>query len=105
MRNAIRYRGSILLVRCQARKTIFGSADVTPVASLTALALRLRHSRKPIDGWALQHLLCPRRPMNHDPVHPLTRAESEVDAPVVLAGESRSPVNDSALGQIARLEY
>src|SRR6185503_16111146 len=83
---------------------IFGSADVSPVASLT-LALRLCHGGEGIDNWALQHLLRSRRPVNHDAVDPLARAKSEVNAPVVLAGESGSAVDDATLGEIARLEH
>src|SRR3954470_11519735 len=83
---------------------MFPSAVVARVASLKSSALRLGDGDDPVYGRTGYHLLHPRRPLDDHAIHPLVGAESEVQAAVVLAGESRSAVDDAALAQIACLD-
>src|SRR5690348_3474149 len=82
------------------------------VRSVRRLRYGSRRSRSPwlrdgedaVDRRAGEHLLRSRRPIDGQAIHPLVRAEPEVQPPVVLAGEAGSAIDDAALFEIARLE-
>src|SRR5947207_2413788 len=105
MRNAMRYRGSILLARSHQRTSAFRSSAVACIASLMASARRLDDRDKSIDSGTLQHLLRSRRPIDDDAIHPLVGTKPKMQAPIVLAGESGSAIDDASLGEISRLDH
>src|SRR2546422_1951032 len=104
MRNAIRYRGSILRPTSQVRASAFRSVAATRLASLTTSTLRLGDSQEAINRRPLQYLLNSRRPLDDDAVYPLPRAKPEVQATIILARETRSAIYDATLLEISRLE-
>src|SRR5215210_5210302 len=63
--------------------------------------LGLDDGDKAIHGRTLKYLSFARRPADDNAVYPLALTKTEVQAPVVLTRESRSAVDDAALGQIS----
>src|SRR4051812_24126150 len=82
---------------------MFRSAAVR-VTSLNASALRLGDGHDAIDRRARPHLLRARRPLDDDAIDPLVGTQAEVKAAIVLAGESRTAVDDTTLAQISCLD-
>src|SRR5690242_13603487 len=97
MRKAIRYRGSIL-------RGAAGAGCAARDASLIGLTLRLRDGAHLVDRRILQMLNSTRRPIDRDALDPVATPEAEVQPPIVLTRESRSAIDHTALGEIARFD-
>src|SRR5204862_1452031 len=75
-----------------------------PGSIRSSSTLRISYSQDAIDCGALKYLTHARRPLDDDAVDPLPTTQSEMEAAIVLTGESGSTVYDPPLLETSRLQ-
>src|ERR1044071_3048526 len=90
-------------MRLSRSPSVFGEAEAA-VTSVMRSPGWLSNGHESVNQRSSDDLLSARRPVDHNAIDPLAFAKAEMQATIILAGESHSAINDTSLTQISRFD-